>query len=223
MLWYHFSLHVSCTCFSYSTLQIEVSFWQPLPSVYTAFLSCPPSFFVYSLSSQLSFLYLWPLCTRPLPIIFWFTPSFEMGGWEAGKVCVSEQSSSEAVNPPLACWAAGGASGGAAWTGQQEDLILLPLSLVLPRCLHVCEWTAGAKREKDPGEAALSLTGYTGAVWKQQCVSWLHHCPSPRLSLLAVFSSRAGQESINRCSPLPSPSTSQTNLPTEFIYKSTIL
>lgn len=84
MLWYHFSLHVSCTCFSYSTLQIEVSFWQPLPSVYTAFLSCPPSFFVYSLSSQLSFLYLWPLCTRPLPIIFWFTPSFEMGmgGWQ---------------------------------------------------------------------------------------------------------------------------------------------
>lgn len=75
------------------------------------------------------------------------------------------------------------------------------------------KWTAGAKREKDPGGAAL---------WKQQSVSWLCHCSCPQISLLAVFASGAGQELINLCSSLRSPSTSQTNLPTEFSYKSSI-
>lgn len=51
------------------------------------------------------------------------------GGWQG--VC-SEQSSCEAANPALICWVPDGASGGAAWTGQQEDLIILPLALVLP-------------------------------------------------------------------------------------------
>lgn len=160
MLWYHFPLcFSSCTCFSHRTWLTEVSLCQPFPSVYIAFLSCPPSFLVYSLPSQLSFFYFWPLCTRPLPIIFCFTPSFEMGGQEAGKVCVSEQSSCEAANPPLTCWAPDGASGGAAWTAQQEDLIPLPLALDLPRYHDGYEWTAGPKREKDPGGAALSLSG----------------------------------------------------------------
>ena len=149
---------------------------------------------------------------------FWFTPSFEMGG-EAGRLGVSEQGICEAANPPLT-WAADAASRGAAWTWQPEDLFLLPLALVLLWCPDVYERPAGAKRVKEPGDIALSLLEYAGAVWKQQLVPWLHLCPHLQLSLSAVFLNRAGWEILNFSSALPSSSTSQTNLPTEFICKS---
>lgn len=70
-----------------------------------------------------------------------------MGG-EVGKVSVSELGICEAANPPLTCWAGDAASRGAAWTWQQEDLILLPLALVSLQWPDVYERAAGAKKKR---------------------------------------------------------------------------
>lgn len=169
-----------------------------------------------------SLLALFPcFCILDLFQPFWFTPSFET--WEeAGKPGVQEQGICEAANPSLTCWATDDASRGAAWRWQWEDLILLPLALVLFWCIDVYERPSGVRREKEPGHVVLSFLGFR--LGQSESTSVFPEYTSALIcSFLWWLYFQTEQAGSYWTSALPSPSTSQTNLPSEFIYKATIL